>query len=253
MRRSSGRSLVNGLIFAALAAEFIALAGHAVFHWGNKTYPPTPRTLVFAPPAPPSGSDTLLRLSAVAASQSSPPWPADRPYAYVQVRSWTLRVHGGRGKVVPVTSATSRTRGQVPALSSSHELLARLLSPGSRAGGWAPGWSFVDLARLTRARPVPGAAQAILLQMLSAVPGVVNEGSTVDRAGRPGAAVSLDSSYDGEPITYTLIFSPATGALLEFDETLSDQPHRLNALKGSVVAYTTFLRSGYATSSTAAP
>ncbi len=253
MRRLGGRSILTGLIFAALAAEFIALAGHALFHWGNETYPPTPATLVFAPPAPPSGSDVLLRLSAVAASQSSPPWPADRPYAYVQVRSWALRTRGAQRRVIPVTSATSRTRAEVPSLSSSHELLASLLSTGSRSGGWAPGWSFVDLAHLAQTRPVPDAAQAVLLQILSAVPGLVNDGSTIDRAGRLGAAVSLDSSYDGEPITYTLIFSAATGALLEFDETLSDQPHRLNALKGSVVAYTTFLRSGYATSPTSGP
>ncbi len=80
---------------------------------------------------------------------------------------------------------------------------------------------------------------------------MVNEGTTVDRAGRPGAAVSLDSGYSGEPITYTLIFDPATGALLESDETLADSPRRLNAVKGSVVAFTTFLGSGYMTSRTA--
>jgi hypothetical protein len=253
MRRAGGRSIANVLIFAALGAEFIVLAGHALFGWGNKTYPPTPIPLVSAPPVPPSGSDVLLRLSAEAASQSSPPWPASRPYAYIRVRSWALRTHHPQHKVVASTTATWHTRGQVPALSASGAVLARLLAPGTRAGGWAPGWTFVDLARLTQSRPVPGAAQAILLRILSAVPGVVNAGTTIDRAGRAGAAVSLDSSYSGEPITYTLIFDQATGSLLESDETLSDRPHKLDALKGSVVAYTTFLRSGYAASQTAAP
>ncbi len=139
----------------------------------------------------------------------------------------------------------------MPALSASRAVAAHLLAPGSRSGGWAPGWEFADLVGLTRSRPIPGDAQAVLLRVLAAIPGVVNEGTTIDRAGRPGAAVSLDSSYSGEPITYTLIFDPATGALLESDETLAGPPHRLNAVKGSVVAFTTFLSSGYVTSRTA--
>jgi len=69
--------------------------------------------------------------------------------------------------------------------------------------------------------------------------------------GRAGAAVSLDSSASGEPITYTLIFDPATRALLESDETLAGPPHRLNALKSSVVALTTILSSGYVATRTA--
>ncbi len=253
MRRAGGRSLVNGLIFAALAAEFIALAGHVLFGWGSKSYPPTPPALVFQSPVPPSGADVLLRLSAEAASQSSPPWPAGTPYAYVQVRSWSLHTHNAQSRVVASTSAAWHSREEVSALSASRPVLARLLAPGSRGGGWAPGWEFVDLGRLTQSRPVPGAAQAILLRILSGIPGVVNQGTTTDRAGRTGAAVSLDSSYSGEPITYMLIFDPATGALLESDETLSDRPHHLDAVKGSVVAFTTFLRSGYVTSRSATP
>jgi hypothetical protein len=253
MRRAGGRTIVNGLIFAALAAELIALAGHVVFGWGSKSYPPTPPALGFHSPVPPSGGDVLLRLSAEAASQSSPPWPAATPYAYVKVRSWSLRTHDTQSKVVASTSAGWRSRDEVAALSASRPVLARLLVAGSRSGGWAPGWEFVDLARLTRSRPVPGAAQAVLLRILSTMPDVVNQGSTTDRAGRIGAAVSLDSSYSGEPITYTLIFDPATGALLEADETLSDRPQHLDALKGSVVAFTTFLRSGYVASRSAAP
>jgi hypothetical protein len=253
MRRAGGRSIVTGLIFAALAAEFIVLAGHVLFGWGSKSYPPTPRTLVFQSPVPPSGADVLLRLSAEAASQSSPPWPTGTPYAYVQTRSWSLRTHNPQAKMVTSTSAAWRSRDEVPALSASPSVLARVLAPGSRDGGWAPGWEFVDLGRLARSRPVPGAAQAILLRMLSAIPNVVNQGTTTDRAGRTGAAVSLDSSYTGEPITYTLIFDSATGALLESDETLSDTPHHLDAIKGSVVAFTTYLRSGYVASQSATP
>ncbi len=253
MRGAGGRSIVNGLIFAALAAEFIVLAGHVLFGWGSKSYPPTPPALAFESPVPPSGADVLLRLSAEAASQSSPPWAAATPYAYVKVRSWSLRTDDPQSRVQPATSAGWRSRDEVPALSASQPVLARRLAAGSRGGGWAPGWKFVDLARLTQSRPVPGAAQAVLLRILSTIPGVVNQGTTTDRAGRIGAAVSLDSSYSGEPITYTLIFDPATGALLEADETLSDRPHHLDALKGSVVSFTTFQRSGYVANRSTAP
>ena len=193
----------------------------------------------------------LLRLSAVAASQSSPPWPANAPYAYVKVRSWRLRAHGGQANVVGSTSAAWHMRSEVPALSASPAAAAQLLVAGRRGGGWAPGWAFEDLVALARSRPVPGAAQALLLRRLAVIPGVVNEGNTIDRAGRTGAAVSLDSSYSGEPITYTLIFDPATGALLESDDTLGGPPHHLDALQGSVVAYTTILSAGYVTTPTA--
>jgi hypothetical protein len=251
MRQIRGRPLVNALIFVALAAEFVWLAGHVLFSWGSKTYPPTPTQLAFQPPVTPSGADVLLRLSAVAANQSSPPWPAGAPYAYVRVRSWRLPTHGAQEKLVGFPVAAWRTRSQVPALSGSRAAAAHLLAAGSRSGNWAPGWEFADLVALTRSRPIPGAARAVLLRLLAAIPGIVNDGTTIDRAGRAGAAVSLDSSYSGEPITYTLIFDPATGALLESDETLAGPPHRLNALKGSVVAFTTFLSSGYVTSRTA--
>jgi hypothetical protein len=251
MPHIGARSIVNGLIFAALLGECVWLIGHVLFDWGSKTYPPTPPALGFLSPVPPSGSDVLLRLSAVAASQSSPPWPAGAPYAYVRVRRWRLPAHDVQAKVAPVTAAAWRARSQVPALSVSRAVAVQVLATGSRSGSWAPGWEFADLVALTRSRPVPGAAQAILLRLLATIPGTVNDGTTTDRGGRTGAAVSLDSAYSGEPITYTLIFNPSTGALLESDETLAGPPHRLNALKGSVVAFTTFESSGYVTSRTA--
>jgi hypothetical protein len=243
------RSIVNGLIFAALLAQAAWLVGHVLFGWGGKTYAPTPPSLAFEAPVPQSGADVLLHLSALAASQSSLPWPADAPYAYVRVQSWRLSAHATR--VTARTSAVWHTRSEVPPLSDAGAADARLLAAGSRSGGWAPGWAFADLVTLAGSRPIPGPALAVFLRRLAAIPGVVNDGTTTDRAGRTGTAVSLDSGYSGEPITYTLIFNPRTGALLEADQTLAASPHRLDALKGSVVAFTTFLSSGYVTSRTA--
>jgi hypothetical protein len=243
------RSIVNGLIFTALLAQAVWLIGHVVFGWGSKTYPPTPRALEFQAPVPPSGADVLLRLSALAAGESSPTWPSGAPYAYVKVQSWQLSAHATQPAAR--TSAVWHSRTEAPALGDERAADARLLAAGSRSGGWAPGWAFADLVALSRERPIPGDVQAVLLRVLASIPGVVNDGMTTDRAGRHGTAVSLDSGYSGEPITYTLIFNPSTGALLEADETLAASPHRLDALNGAVVAYTTFLSSGYVTSRTA--
>ncbi|MGZ4165244.1 MAG: hypothetical protein ACXVSE_12455 [Solirubrobacteraceae bacterium] len=253
MGRVSGRSLVNALVFTALAAQLIFLLGHLVFGWGTTRYPPTPRPLVFESPVPPSGVDVLLRLSAVAASHASPAWPSGAPYAYVKVRAWRLRPRGDEGTVGPRTSASWRRRGEVAALPARTPALAAILASGRRRDGSSPGWAFVALTHLAQTEPVPAAAESILLRLLAQVPGLVNNGTTTDRIGRAGQAVSLDSGYSGEPITYTLIFDPATGDLLEADETLAGPPHHLDAPEGAVIAYTTFLTSGYTTTPSGVP
>jgi hypothetical protein len=52
--------------------------------------------------------------------------------------------------------------------------------------------------------------------------------------------------YSGLLIRYTLILDPQTGRILGEEETL--QPGKLNAPPRSVIAYTTFLASGYVAS-----
>ena len=53
-------------------------------------------------------------------------------------------------------------------------------------------------------------------------PGLINHGSVIDRAERPGGAISLDSAYTStRPLTrYTWIFDRHTGKLLGDEETL---------------------------------
>jgi hypothetical protein len=81
---------------------------------------------------------------------------------------------------------------------------------------------------------------------------LVNRGSVIDRAGRPGVAVTLDSSYSGLLTRYTWIFDPHTGALLGNEEMLID-PGKLHVRSGSVIAYTTFLASGSSSSASSPP
>ena len=74
----------------------------------------------------------------------------------------------------------------------------------------------------------------------------------IDRAGRPGVAITLDSSYSGLLTRYTWIFDPRTGALLGNEEMLID-PGKLHVRSRSIIAYTTFLTSGWSSSASSPP
>jgi hypothetical protein len=81
---------------------------------------------------------------------------------------------------------------------------------------------------------------------------LINSGTVTDRAGRPGLAISLDSSYSGLLTRYTLIFD-RNGKLLGEEETLIGNPGKLNVCSPSVIGYTTFLSSGYVANTSSRP
>jgi hypothetical protein len=88
--------------------------------------------------------------------------------------------------------------------------------------------------------------QAAILRLLARIGGLINTGSVVDRDGRPGVAVSLDSAFTGVMTGYTLIFDQQTGDLLDAEQTLIGKPRKdLDVQADSIIAYTTFLASGY--------
>ncbi len=74
----------------------------------------------------------------------------------------------------------------------------------------------------------PAALEAAALRVLAAQEGLVVRGTTTDRAGRAGVAVSVDSGYSGLPTRYTLIFNPATGMLLDAEQVLTTTAGLLN-------------------------
>jgi hypothetical protein len=84
--------------------------------------------------------------------------------------------------------------------------------------------------------PAP-ALQAAILRVLSNATDIKDEGLVTDRGGRSGHAVSVDSNYSGLPTRYTLIFSPASGMLLDYEETLTTSAGALNVPIPSVVRY----------------
>jgi hypothetical protein len=102
-------------------------------------------------------------------------------------------------------------------------------------------------------QPVPPNVESTILRVLASSPGLINSGSVVDRAGRPGIAVSLDSAFTGVRMRWTLIFSPSTGSLLGEEETLIGNPRKLPVRRGAVLDYTVFLSSSYVDSGPTRP
>jgi hypothetical protein len=279
--RARSHVIQNWLVGVALMAELVMLAGHPLFGWGTVDYAATPAPLAYAAPIPPSGAAVLLVLAGEAARRPASTSASGNPYAYVRRRSWSVAnspaarpapaVHAtvteswlradGTGRVVTVTGtgAGSSRRDQrlragrpLPALAGEPAALASQLGLGYPAPAASAG-QFAEVADVAARQPVTGPVQATLLGLLSRLPDLVNSGTVVDRAGRPGVAVSLNSSYLRVPARFTLIFNSATGQLEEEDVTLIGGPGNLDVRPGSVVAYTTFLASGRVAGTSAGP
>jgi hypothetical protein len=272
------------VIAVALLAEFVALIGHPLFGWGPgpKRFAATPASLVYHAPLPPSGAEVLLRLSETAARAGAGVTIPSGAYRYVKRQTWQLpaaasgapppasvvpvvteswRAPDGDGRIARFirrsSGVTTEQAGVVsgdplPALSTSATVMARRLQAAAPAGP-GPAREFIGFVALAGDQPIPAEAEAVILGLLARIPGVTNSGAVVDRAGRAGVSVSLDSDASGEPVRYTLIFAPATGALLEADQTLSGDPQAPDVRPGAVMAYTTFLAAGYVDSTTASP
>jgi hypothetical protein len=280
-RKRHGRRIQN----AAVAVAWLALAGVIAGHelsGSTVTLAATPKPLAYHLPARDSlsGGQELLNLAAAAARQPAAAITHPR-YAYTKTMGWYLgtRVDGQAttSAVIPSTTqswvapngmshihrVTSRPdgsryvddftvrKGPVPQqLSMNEAVLARRLAVGHPLRNGAVE-QFVALTDLAARQPIPPGVESAILRLLARIPGLINRGGVIDRAGRGGVAVALDSSYSGLLTRYTWIFDPHTGTLLGDDEMLLD-PGKLQVRRGSIIAYTTFLASGW-TSSTSQP
>jgi hypothetical protein len=288
-RRRWRYAILPSVVWAAIAVTFVFLVVRNV-EAGSPALAATPSPLAYhAPEKARSGREVLLQLAAVAARQPSTTAPSEA-YAYVRTAGWYLhtQISGNRAnsKVVasmreswiaangfarwitrrapgdgsPISATAlgpqiGRDAGSGPPrlrLSTVPAVIAHQLDLGHprRLG---PVERFVSLTDLALNQPIPPRAQSAILRVLARSPGLIDSGEVTDRAGRPGVAVSLDSAYTGLPTRYTLIFNPGTGSLLGEEETLLGNPGKLNVRPNSVIAYTTFLTSGYVASPTARP
>lgn len=157
-------------------------------------------------------------------------------------QSWTT--DDGTGEAVNTIAgvqSTVRLSGtpqmfDFPQLSTNPAVLADQLAAGHpNVNGAAELFqAVVDLWQ--QQVPAP-ALQAAILRVLSNASGITDEGAVTDRAGRSGHAVSVDSDYSGLPTRYTLVFSPTTGMLLDYEETLTTSAGALNVPIPSVARY----------------
>jgi hypothetical protein len=167
------------------------------------------------------------------------------------------RVTEPTGRPVVVDDFTVPAGGAHPDpllhLSADPTVVAHQLNAGDPPKQTEPVENFLWLTDLSLRQPVPSNVESTILRVLARSPGLINSGTVVDRVGRPGVAVSLESAFSGLLTRYTLIFDPSTGGLLGEEETLIGKPRKLDVRTGAVLSYTDFLSSRYVGSSTTRP
>jgi hypothetical protein len=280
--RPRTHSIQNAVVAAAILAEFVAIIGHPLFGWGATTYAATPKPLVYNAAQPPSGRQVLLALSAAAAQQPTELAARGTPYAYVRLREWHLSTRkdkpsppsmayptvteswlksDGGGRVLSTTKKTTASTVNNAIVAAGHPLPALSPNPAILARRFGLAYpnpvpsarQFVAFTQFVDSQPISPPVDAAILRLLALTPGVTNSGTVIDRDGRTGVAVSVESDYTGVEISYTLVLDQSTGELLEADQTLTGSPGSLDVPPSSVLAYTTYLASGYTPSSTSIP
>lgn len=244
---------------------------------GGVAYAATPQPLTYQP----TGEDAATLLRQIAAHTAAlPDDTGTGRYSRIDTRAWSLstRIDGqqvtstvvpeqttrwvaadGSGRVI--TTATlpggqhvhhdqmlgaggSALMWPLRSLSPDDATLARQLADGHPAAN-GPAERFIAVQDAALQMPMRPAVRAALLRYLAATPGITNSGTTVDRDGRAGLAVSVDSAYSGLPTRYTLVIDPATGRLLDAEQTLTTTSGRLNVPVPSVIGYTLLLDARY--------
>lgn len=148
-----------------------------------------------------------------------------------------IRRHGGLEK----DRSPEKVRRE-PAPTDPYEMRKWVLQDGDTAGPM----EFIERLGGEAAREMFGPAQRAAL--LRAMKGTMFDkleyvGTVEDRAGREGAAFSLE---DGE-MKHTIVFDQQNGKLLAIEETLLKDPGALNVKTPAVIGYTNFLTAEYRT------
>lgn len=271
------RRVVVAVAVTALVLGAAGIAGLILLGSGERAYAATPAALHYTT-VPGASASTMLRGIADRTEQRHDP-VGQGNYTMVEIQSWDLftRVDGQQASstVIPQVTRTWRAidgSGRVETIALTPEGRQHTLQtyqPGQLATMWAPGSlsdnpsvlarqltqghptqngpaeRLVAVADAYRAMPLTSPVRAAMLRYLAATPGIAPTGHTTDRAGRQGIAFSVQSDLSGLPTRYTMVIDPATGSLLDSEQTLTTTAGKLNVAVPSVISYTLYLRSTY--------
>lgn len=136
--------------------------------------------------------------------------------------------------------------GQTPrvyegALSAEASTLWAQLTNAHPVGELGTGELFVAITDLYKEQLPAAAVRAQLLRLLTTRSDVVDLGTLHDRAGRAGLGIGVSSSQPGGlPARFVMVFDPASGALLSYEQILTSSPGRLDVKIPSVIDYALF-------------
>jgi hypothetical protein len=166
-----------------------------------------------------------------------PVYPSDDARRDWQSEAAALRVRDGR--VGPGEIANMYPEQ----LSTDQVLLRDQLAAGHPAENGAYEL-LVAVADLYREQLPEPSVRAALLDVLSETADLQLLGETVDRLGRPGLAVAVQSADSGLPTLHSLIFDQRSGVLLAAEQMLTETAGRLNVAVPSVISYTLYEAHG---------
>ncbi|MET3808893.1 hypothetical protein ABIB25_005925 [Nakamurella sp. UYEF19] len=272
IRTGSGRRRIPVLVGAAVIAAVTVLSVLIVpsLISGGTASAVTPTPLSYTASTAIGDSATLLtKLAAAAAMQ--PPEPGSGPDTYTKIQSWdfttnqdvngnvissavvptvreTWAAPDGSGREIRSNPERTGTTSQdnpagtpalyqnLPADPAALKQVLGQAHPDRDTSEW-----FVAVTDVWGVgRPVPAATQSGLLKLLAAEPDITVLGTTVDRAGRTGVAISTDTNA-GFLLRRILVLDRSTGRLLSAEEVALTNSSQFPVTAPATIGYTMWL------------
>lgn len=265
------RYAVTASVVAAVTALALIVVPAIVGSFGTAAEAATPPLLSYAAPLTMETSAAVLQELA-AAARRQPPQPGTGRYSYTKIQSWDLSTsQNTSGNVTSAAVVPMIRETWASADGSGREM--RTTGGHTTDSQFAPGTPAVyqnlpsdsatlesDLARTHPnygtyewfvavtdvwgvGRPVPPPVQGGLLTLLSSKTDVTVLGTTTDRTGRRGVAISTDTTVVGYPQRNILIFDTSTGALLSYEQVALADGAALPVKAPATVGYLMWLTS----------
>lgn len=138
---------------------------------------------------------------------------------------------------------TSSTDGQpVESMDDSPRELSDQFASSNPVG---PRGRFNAIVEAHLETPAPPESRAAVLRYLAATDTIKSVGRLTDRLGRPGVGFTIESDASGLPTRYMLIVDPRNGHLIGYEETLTEDPGKLNVTVPSVIQYIAWEEARY--------